>query len=267
MNSTSIKRKLAVAFDTLGINAAGFALQKLLFSPFIRVVNYHDIPSENKANFESHLKYYSDKYINVDEKTLRSFLNDETWPHPKPGLIISFDDGLTSHIEAAKPLLEKYGFTGWFFVPAERFNTKIPIAENALTAEQVKEIGKLHIVGSHTMTHLRLGADVKDDVMNFETLDAKRLMEKALGHEVKIFCWVGGEEFAYSKKAAEKIKQGYDLSFMTNAAIVRPGTNPLQLQRTNIESDNPLPLVKFQLAGFLDLLYFPKRRRVNRLTQ
>jgi hypothetical protein len=53
---------------------------------------------------------------------------------------------------------------------------------------------------------------------------------------------------------------------MTNNFVNRPDTHPLQLQRTNIESENPLWLVKFQLSGLMDLLYLGKRRRVNRLT-
>ena len=59
MNSTAIKWKLAAAFDMLGINAVAFGIQRSLFSPFIRVINYHDIADENISNFESHLKFYS----------------------------------------------------------------------------------------------------------------------------------------------------------------------------------------------------------------
>lgn len=266
MNSNAIKRQLASAFEVTAINSAGIWLQKSLFSPFIRVINYHGIPNEYKESFESHLAYYSANFINVEKKDLHEFLNGKTWQHDKPGLIISFDDGLTSHIETAAPLLEKYGFTGWFFIPAERVEESI-CRENALTPDQVKRLDVKHVIGCHTATHLRLGANVTPNVLELETLGAKKLLEDALGHPVEIFCWVGGEEFAYSREAAQIIKLGYELSFMTNNAVVRPDTNPLQLQRTNIEAENPLSLVKFQLAGFMDIAYTAKRRRVNRLTK
>jgi len=53
---------------------------------------------------------------------------------------------------------------------------------------------------------------------------------------------------------------------MTNNAVITPSTCPLQLQRTNIEAEDPLWLVRFQLSGFMDVFYAGKRRRVNRLT-
>jgi peptidoglycan/xylan/chitin deacetylase (PgdA/CDA1 family) len=267
MNGTSIKRRLASIFDAVGLNAAGFLVQRSLFSPFIRVVNYHDIPDELAPNFESHLAYYSSHFVNVDESALRSFLDGSPWPHEKPGIIISFDDGLASHIGTALPLIEKYGFTGWFFLPAERLTASNGKGETVMTAADALALDSRHVIGCHTNSHLRLGAEVGDDALRSEVIGAKRSMEKNLGHAVDIFCWVGGEEYAYSAKAANLIRENYDLGFMTNNAVIRRKTNPMQLQRTNIEADNPLSLVRFQLAGFLDLFYFAKRRRVNRLTR
>ena len=83
---------------------------------------------------------------------------------------------------------------------------------------------------------------------------------------MEIFCWVGGEETSYSSEAAKLISENYKYSFMTNNAVIRPGDDPLQLQRTNIEAENPLELVRFQLSGLMDVYYTGKRRRVNRLT-
>ena len=93
-------------------------------------------------------------------------------------------------------------------------------------------------------------------------------MEKALGCEVPVFCWVGGEEESYSRAAAQLINRaGFGYSFMTNSAVIRPATDSLQLQRTNVEAVYPLWLVRFQLSGFMDLLYMGKRSMVNRLTR
>lgn len=80
------------------------------------------------------------------------------------------------------------------------------------------------------------------------------------------FCWVGGEEPSYHAGAAALIREGYALSFMTNTAVIRPHTSPWQLQRANVEAQDPLWLVRFQLSGLMDLAYAGKRRRVNRLT-
>lgn len=276
MTPNTVKRNIAAVFDLIGINTGGFAIQKILFSPFIRVVNYHDIHSEHVANFEKHLEFYGTRFVDVNEVTFRSFLNGAPWLHKKPGIIISFDDAMRSHFETAAPLLEKYGFTGWFFVPAgwiaERTGSnseaKAAVADQkTLTLEQIRYLDENHVVGCHTETHCRLSRDLPHEKLRFEILGASASLKEILGHDVNIFCWVGGEEFSYSKEAADLIRQRYDLSFMTNNAVVRPNTHPLQIQRTNIEAENPLSLVSFQLAGLLDLVYFPKRQRVNRLTR
>lgn len=275
MNLNLIKRRVAAVFDVLGINQFGHLVQKTTQFPFIRAVNYHDVPHDLAGNFESHLQYYASQFVNVDEQTLRGFLNGEPWPHKKPGLILSFDDGMRSHFEIVAPLLEKYGFTGWFFVPsgwiAERIGENPEVVKNVgdqptLNTEQAKYLAQNHVVGCHTETHRRLSADLSNDVLGTEIVGGKSSLEKTLGRDVPTFCWVGGEEFTYSRAAAEFIGQNYELSFMTNTAVIRPANDPFQLQRTNIEAENPLSLVRFQLSGFMDLAYLAKRRRVNKLT-
>ena len=54
---------------------------------------------------------------------------------------------------------------------------------------------------------------------------------------------------------------------MSNNKIILPGVNRFQLQRTNIEADWPLSLVKFYLSGIMDIIYTGKRNRVNRITE
>ena len=273
MNLKAAKRTIAKALDCVGLNTAGFALQKNLLWPFIRVVNYHDISPEHVSNFETHLSYYSKHFINVDEEMLRGFLNGASWQHTKPGLILTFDDGMRSHFEIAAPLLEKFDFTGWFFIPAgwiaDRMdpNDDIALGQRTLTVEQVRYLDQRHVVGCHTETHCRLTGDLSAEKLQFEILGSRSSFKEILGHDVNIFCWVGGEESSYSKSAVDLVKQGYDISFMTNNAVVRPTTNPLQIQRTNIEAENHLSLLRFQLSGVMDIIYSPKRSRVNRLTK
>ena len=271
MNWNSAKRKAAALFDIAGINFLGHKIQTIAFSPFLRAVNYHDIRDEEVVSFENHLRFYAKRYVNVGLIELTDFLRGSKWRHTKPGVIISFDDAMRSHFEIAAPLLEKYGFTGWFFVPTSRIQNDVTpdgskFVEEYLSAEQIKLLDRKHVIGSHTQTHRRLSADVPEDIMISEIRDSRMILEELLGHEVRSFCWVGGEEFTYSKVASEIIRNEYELGFMTNNDVIRAWTNPLQLQRTNIEAENPLALVRFQLSGAMDLAYLRKRRRVNRIT-
>ncbi len=269
--ANNAKRFGAKAFDAFGVNRLGFFLQKKLFAPFVRAVNYHVVAAEDAASFEKHLQYYAENFVPVDLETLENFLQIGEWRAARPGLIISFDDGHRSHFETAAPLLEKYGFTGWFFVPVGLMN----LAENritnqakqdALTIEQLKYLDSRHVVGSHTQTHLRLHKSVAPQQLEFEIGGSRRRLETLLRHEISAFCWVGGEEENYSREAARLVKNFYRYSFMTNNFVIGAHANPLQLQRTNIEAENPLSLVRFQLSGLMDVFYTAKRRRVNRLT-
>lgn len=265
------KRAGAKFLDAVGFNKFGFFLQKKIYAPFVRAVNYHVVSPSEAASFEKHLQYYAENYVPVNLQMLENFLQDGEWQYNRPGLIVSFDDGHRSHYEIAAPLLEKYGFTGWFFVPVELMNLETneisrEQAESALTWEQLEYLARKHIVGSHTATHCRLNKTVDQKRLEYEIIGSGETLEKLLGHRISTFCWVGGEEESYSREAAEIIKKFYQYGFMTNNAIIGARENPYQLQRTNIEAENPLWLVRFQLSGLMDIFYTPKRRRVNKLT-
>jgi peptidoglycan/xylan/chitin deacetylase (PgdA/CDA1 family) len=265
MNLNAAKRKSASVFDRMGINSLGHWLQTLSFSPFIRAVNYHDIEARHADNFEKQLQFYADRFVDVKLEDLTGFLAGGKWQHNKPGIIISFDDAMRSHFEIAAPLLEKYAFTGWFFVPSTRIQSGAN--DGYLSVDELKSLDRNHVIGSHTQTHCRLSSDVPEEILVSEIHGSKKILEDILGHEINIFCWVGGEEFTYSKRASELAKTAYKFGFMTNSDVICSGTDPLQLQRTNIEAENPLSLVRFQLSGLMDLAYAPKRRRVNQITR
>lgn len=270
---TMLKLKQAAAFiiTAIGISHLGFYLQKKLLGGFVRVVNYHDTPA---AKLEQQLKYFAKNYSNVTLEDLEKFLETKKWHKNKPGLIISFDDGLSSNFDTALPLLEKYGFTGWFFIcPGfiDSFNKQEFAEDNSIIAptpytptwQQLKKAAKKHVIGSHTMTHKRFGA-LSSSAVKFEIQESKKELEKNLKQEIKCFAWVGGEIKNYTK--GELPKKTYEFIFQTNSAPITPATRKHQLQRTNIESFYPLYLVKFQLSGIMDILYWPKRKIVEWIT-
>jgi len=254
---------------------------------YIRALNYHDTPEKYSRNFEQQLTFYKKHFSPVSIQDLQLFLDTGVWQKQKPGLIISFDDGLQTNYKVAKPLLEKYGFIGWFFIPpgfietrpekqnhfAQYHNISPTLNSNsnkriAMSWDELSDLNKKHIIGCHTFTHHRMNIKDSDDILKKEIIDSKLLMEKRLNSEIKIFCWVGGEEHSYTKKAAKYInKAGYHYSFMTNTYPITSSTPSLQLQRSNVEVFWPFEVVKFQISGILDFFYFLKRYRVNKITK
>jgi peptidoglycan/xylan/chitin deacetylase (PgdA/CDA1 family) len=279
------KQGLASGFDTIGLNAVGMRLQTQLLWPWARALNYHDVPPRLAGAFEEQLRFFAEHFVPVGPRELAE-LHAGRWPHAKPGLLLTFDDGLRSHADVVAPLLEAYGWSGWFNVPVgfvdtppdeqqafarqnrigfdapERADERI-----ALSWSDLERLDGTHEICSHTWSHRRLASDLTSPDLDLEIDRAKRRLEAGLGHAVRAFAWVGGEEWAYSPAAAERIrKAGFEISFMTNNAVIRPRDELLQVQRTNVEAHYPPALLRFCLSGFYDLLYVSKRRRVNRVT-
>jgi peptidoglycan/xylan/chitin deacetylase (PgdA/CDA1 family) len=282
----SLKQRLADAFDAAGLNRALLAAQSLALRPYVRAVNYHDVPPSLAGAFEDQLRDYAARFEPVGPDELRALLSGR-WRHRRPGILLTFDDGLRSHADVVAPLLERYGFPGWFMVPVDFVAT--PSSEQAafarahrihanpehwggdgriaMTWEDVRRMDGSHVIACHTRSHCRLSSSLGDADLEREIAGAKRLLEHELGHAVDTFAWVGGEEESYSASAARAIREaGFTWSFMTNNAPIRPHTDPLQLQRSNVEASFAMALVRFTLSGVYDLLYLAKRARVNRLT-
>ncbi len=249
---------------------------------YVRAINYHATPTRFQENFRNHLAFFQRRFAPVTHEDLVRFFEDGRWGKAKPGLIISFDDGLRSNYSVAAPLLEEFGFTGWFFPPTDFINCPVeqqadfardhqvdvdpeaPRGERiAMTWEELRTLAQRHVIGCHTQSHRRLGDGCTDEQLDAEIVEGKAVLEAGLGRTTDVFCWVGGEESSYSARAAERIRSaGYRFSFMTNSAPIRPGTDPLQLQRINVDASWTTDWAAFQVCGLLDVLYTGKRRRV-----
>ena len=282
------KKKIILAniISTLKIDYLLLTLRNFFYKDnYIYALNYHDTPEIESFTLEQQLIFYKKHFSDVNFSDLDHFFKNRKWHKDKPGLILSFDDGLRSNYDIAAPLLEKYGFTGWFFIPTDfpgvLVDEQITFMNNhsisargnyndgrmAMTWNEIQQLDKKHVIGCHTKTHHRMVASTPKNQLQSEIRASKRILEEKLGHTVDIFCWVGGEELSYSGQGAQTIREAtYKYSFMTNCMPITVHTSPLQLQRNNVETSWPINLVKFALSGVMDLLYMPKRKRVNKLT-
>lgn len=281
-----MKAFFASIFYFFGISRLVFILSRLLYGNHIRVLNYHGTSLPHMLNFEKQLIFFSKYYQNIDYSNLNKFFESGGSFLRNPGLIISFDDALRSNYENAIPLLEKYNFTAWLMVPCgpidfnledqKKFAGKyydIDLCQFSdgrvvMNWEELQKASINHVIGCHTYSHHRMLASDNNYVLSHEIYKSKIELEDRLNKDVTIFCWVGGEEKHYTKNAARKIKDSqYLYSFLTNSIPINSSTSPLQINRTNIEVNDPLSLVLFQLSGLMDLFYFFKFKRVNRITR
>ena len=259
------KKSLAEFLEFFKFNDFAFSLlNKWYRNNYIRVVNYHETYPENLETLKSHMIWYEKNFENCSLEKLDKYFNEEHEFTDRPGLIISFDDGFEGNYECAYPLLKQHGFTGYFCV-----SVGLVGQASYMNKDQLKElIRENHVLCCHTYTHHRMEAYDDEHILKKEILEAKTDLEAMLDTPCRIFSWVGGEENHYTKKAADLIRSaGYDYSLMNNSEPVSKHTNPFQINRTNINDDWKLGVAKFQLAGFMDMKYTPKRKRVNRLTK
>lgn len=263
------------------------AMDRLLRNKYIRAINYHNVEPGDARNFEEQLSRFGRRFCNVSLQDLGRFFDRGAWDRPKPGLILSFDDGLRSHFAVVAPLLEKYGFTGWFFVPTDFVDCRPEMQHDFARANRISvlagtdprrlamtrgEIAELrtrgHVIASHTRTHHRMLVTDSEETLWREIGGSKSILEEMSGGAVDVYGWVGGEESVYHARAAAHVRRaGYKYAFMTNSAPVLPNSDPLQIQRTNIEAAWPDELVSFQLSGALDVYYLPKRLKVESRTR
>ena len=256
-----IKKSISFLFEIFGLN--NLLLNRFKNTNYIRILNYHDNHSDKIPEFKKQLEWYKKTFCNINYKNFLKFKTGALTLSNKPGLMITFDDGKKSNYTVAKDLLNEYGFTGYFFISPDLVGTK-----DYMSWEEIKQLQKEgHIIGSHTCTHHRFNESDNYEVLEYEIVKSKEKIQDATGEQINIFCWCGGEEKHYTYEAAKKIKQaGYKFSFMTNSYPVKPDTDNFHIQRSNIEDDWSLSLVKFQLSGLIDLKLKAKRNRVNELT-
>lgn len=251
----------------LGAFPIGHALRRLRFgSGYIRSVLIHETPLRDAENFERQLHFLSQHFDNVGPKELEECLQDRRRA-VRPGVLLTFDDGYRSNFEIAAPLLEKYGFTGWFFVSTGRLRSDDD-SENTefMNFAELRALAdRGHVVGCHGHSHLRLSDTLSQEQLTEEILSSRARLEAGVGRPVETFCWIGGEEWSYGKRAYRLIADaGYRYAFMTNLTILRAKTHPLWLDRTQMEADWSMSQVRFYLSGIMDLAYRGKRQRLRR---
>lgn len=197
---------------------------------YIRVVNYHNTEFTDAARFEREIAAFAEHFTSVSIEDMDRFFETRKWHKDKPGLIPAVFEGFRNHYDVMLPILEKYGFKAWFYIPS--FFMDVPVKEQqeyanlndltiyhpeeypdgryAMNWDEVREIAKHHEICCHTGNHFQIGRETPDFDMFREIVVSKRYMEEKIGKSVDVFCWLYGEEYSYNPRAQKYLKQaGY----------------------------------------------------------
>lgn len=226
-------------------------------SPLVRAANFHNTPKYRAQQIEAQLQHWSKSFSSVNENELDAYLATGVWPKPLPGLIIGLYNGYRNQYDIMLPLLEKYGFVGWFFVPtafasapaatqttfvATRTIKIIPHEYSdgryALNWDELKVLDKKHVVACHTRNHAKLASDAA--YLQNEIVAPQLDFERRLGHRVRSFAWLSGSAYG-DHPASDRLIDAAQYQFVfSNYTIQKIRTMPVhatsQTQTHNTEA-------------------------------
>ncbi len=161
----------------------------------VPILLYHHINGDASAsryhvslpNFQSQMEaLYEMGYQSI---SLSQFLDalDRGTPLPEKSVLITFDDGHKSVYDNAFPIMKALGFTGVFYIVANRIYD-IPDFVNISTLKEMINAG--WEIGSRSYTHSDL---TKNHTIAYQEIASSKIdLEKALQTEVKTFAYPYG---------------------------------------------------------------------------
>jgi peptidoglycan/xylan/chitin deacetylase (PgdA/CDA1 family) len=185
------------------------------------VLQYHAIPAEQQKNFARQMDILLRWATPVRADSRGPFAMSENH------VAVTFDDGLTSFLENALPELERRGIPTVVFVVVGKLGTvpawtrhssdaawtSVPSMapnERMLTAEQVRELSRKVLIGSHGLAHRKL-TELDDAGVSEEIEESCRQLQFITGRKVTVFSFPYG---AFSTRLLSRCKDaGYERVF------------------------------------------------------
>lgn len=186
--------------------------------PLVRAINFHNTPARRRPELDRQLAHCARHFASVTEDDLDRYLAGGRWHKDKPGMILAFYEGYRNGYDVIRPLLEKHGLTGWFFVITGFVDA--PVASQldyalahviemetreyedgryALSWDEIRKLGGRHVIASHARSHRPI-AEMDKDAQREEVLGSLDRFVSELGHPPRSFASWGGP--AYGENAA-----------------------------------------------------------------
>jgi peptidoglycan/xylan/chitin deacetylase (PgdA/CDA1 family) len=238
---------------------------------YIRVLCYHDIPDNKVGLFERQIAFLKKEHrvINIiNAQQLRDFFRGRGFL-PGVNVLVTFDDGSVDHYTNVAPILEKYGFSGCFFINTDDIERGDFIASRPgskilpMSWEQVRDLAERgHTIGSHGARHYDM-TKLQPCQIYDELNDSKKVLEKKIGGEADFFAFPSGTDKELSQESILIAGKIFDFNF-----IFLPGKNQFisanryLIRRTGVSPDFSINHLRALISGTKDFLY---RRRLGKL--
>lgn len=212
----------------------------------LRAVNFHATPRRREAEYDRQLSELARRFAPCGEDDLAGFLRTGSWPGRRPGVIVALYNGYRDNWDVMRPLLDRHGLRGWFFVvtgwtgcPPEGqaafarghgiglVEGEYPDGRHALSWDEVRALDRAgHVVASHTRSHSRV-SESDPAALEAEIGGAQADFLRELGRPVRALAWLMGGAFGDNPLAdAAALRAGHDL-LVSNLRVQRlPALSP-----------------------------------------
>ncbi len=205
----------------------------------------HDAYTLSPSSFSAQMEWlYANGYRTLAVGEVEGFISDGAGP----AVMITFDDGYTSFMDYAFPLLKEYGFRATVNIIGQVVDSHL-LLDNRRTALSWDECRHLmesglvdlgcHTYALHSQERIRSASsgEVEKDLKMFQDR-----YKKELGKPCTIIAWPYG---AYDKKRIEIARKcGFTYLFTSNEGRIGKGSGASELPRLTI--NGKLDLVSFQ---------------------
>ena len=218
--------------------------------PFTEAEQPYVVP---RVSFEEQLDLLQDRgFSTLSLVQLQQWLRGGQ-AFPKP-LVLTFDDGLSSHFETVVPALKKRKMQGIFFIPAGLVGQK-----GRMTWNQLKELADEGFeIGSHGLNHIPL-THLSPERMREELKDSKELLQNRIGSE--IFSFSAPKGYFHTKIKVFAREAGYRMVFTSQFDLIPRGQDLFCLNRLAIRRDLDLRGFARTLEGRLGLKKYSEQAK------
>ncbi|MBI4395260.1 MAG: polysaccharide deacetylase family protein [Candidatus Omnitrophica bacterium] len=155
------------------------------------------------------LKTFGYRTISLDD--LYAIKTGQVEPQGRE-IVVTFDDGHSTYLTRALPILRRYGIKSANFLIWDHLNLGW---SDFVSLQAAKDLAgdPLVILGAHTLSH-RILTELEPKEMEAEIVQSKRKLEEALGKPVHYFCYPTG---VFNEEVMNLVGQaGYRLAFTTS---------------------------------------------------
>ena len=246
-----------VVADVVYYSGAAALMHRLRTNQAARILTYHEISVSPKDPFSVDVRQFRIQMSYLKEKfhviSLRDYreIAAKNLPIPKGSVVITFDDGLSSFIKYAYPVLKEKNIPATCFIVAAKPGSGDARFMAWPDIERIASEGLIEI-GSHSLSHRSLGALGYEEICK-ETAKSKALIENELNYPVYAFSYPYGTRSDLNDEVVKAVRDaGYEIAVTSINGVNRGAQDMFRLKRTKIERGDDFMLFKKIMFGALD---------------